>query len=259
MNIALLVVVVIFVIFAGMGWKKGIIRTAVSLVSLVISLLAGVVLTPVVTQYIKQNTEIYSSVEKGVYEVMLNSKDLEEAVDEEMGEESADVDKAEQIMEQDESGIINIAKEISQKMGLPDSLVDGIKSIEKNEILENVIQTGEVTVKNIVAAVVAASIAGIILKLTVYAILFFVTWVVLRIIVGVTDLISRLPVISQINKAAGLCLGIAEGLVIVWVMFAVVTACGTSEWAATMLIDIGNSGLLSFLYNNNLILKFIGI
>ena len=51
--------------------------------------------------------------------------------------------------------------------------------------------------------------------------------------------------------------GLIEGLIIVWLAFAVVTAAGNSSWAADLLAQIHDNSFLEFVYNNNLIIKMI--
>ena len=45
--------------------------------------------------------------------------------------------------------------------------------------------------------------------------------------------------------------------VIVWLLFAVITACSNMQWAAKALIEIGKNDLLSLIYNHNFIIKTI--
>ena len=51
-------VILILVIFALIGWRKGVIRLVLSLVSMIITIMAAVVIAPLVTTAIKNNTNI---------------------------------------------------------------------------------------------------------------------------------------------------------------------------------------------------------
>ena len=51
--------------------------------------------------------------------------------------------------------------------------------------------------------------------------------------------------------------GLIEGLIIVWLAFAVITATGNSSWAADVLAQIHANSFLEFIYNNNLIIRMI--
>jgi len=71
------------------------------------------------------------------------------------------------------------------------------------------------------------------------------------------DLISKLPLLNGVNKTAGLLAGLLHGLVIVWVFFLIITVFGGTKIGQQALEMIGESEILSFIYNNNLLLKFI--
>ena len=71
------------------------------------------------------------------------------------------------------------------------------------------------------------------------------------------DLLAKLPVLRQINTVAGLAAGIAEGLLLVWVLFAILTMFAGSEFGKDALAMIGENPLLDFLYKNNLVSKYI--
>ena len=51
-------VILILVIFALIGWRKGVIRLVLSLVSMIITIMAAVVIAPMATTAIKNNTNI---------------------------------------------------------------------------------------------------------------------------------------------------------------------------------------------------------
>ena len=51
-------VILILIIFALIGWRKGVIRLVLSLVSMIITIMAAVVIAPMATTAIKNNTNI---------------------------------------------------------------------------------------------------------------------------------------------------------------------------------------------------------
>lgn len=93
------------------------------------------------------------------------------------------------------------------------------------------------------------------------ALSFILTFVVILIILWTLcfalNLISKLPVLNQINKMAGLVAGLVHGLVVVWLFFILLTVFGSNEFGQKALQMIGDSEILSIIYNNNLLLKFI--
>ncbi len=68
---------------------------------------------------------------------------------------------------------------------------------------------------------------------------------------------AKLPVLHGINKLAGLILGLAEGVLAVWVLFFVITVCSTTEWGGKLLVMIAQNDILSWLYRTNLLFIFL--
>ncbi len=63
----------------------------------------------------------------------------------------------------------------------------------------------------------------------------------------------RLPLLHGINKLAGLVFGLGEGLIIVWIFFFAVTVLATTEWGSKMVYMIADSGMLAWLYRQNIL------
>ena len=51
-------VILILIIFALIGWRKGVIRLVLSLVSMIITIMAAVVIAPMATTAIKNNCKV---------------------------------------------------------------------------------------------------------------------------------------------------------------------------------------------------------
>ena len=91
----------------------------------------------------------------------------------------------------------------------------------------------------------------------IYIVIMVVVFIVLRIIIGATGIIRRLPIIKQADKLGGVIVGLIEGLVVVWIFFTVVTAISGTENAANILAQIHKNAFLEALYNNNPITRLL--
>lgn len=69
--------------------------------------------------------------------------------------------------------------------------------------------------------------------------------------------IERVPVISTVNRVAGLGVGFIKGIVIVWLLLALISLLATSEAGQTMTLYINDSLMLKYLYENNPVIKLI--
>ena len=73
----------------------------------------------------------------------------------------------------------------------------------------------------------------------------------------VLDVFAKLPLLKQANKLVGMALGLVQGILLVWLFFALVTVISGTEFGQTMFRYINESKLLSFLYTNNIPMNFI--
>jgi len=90
-----------------------------------------------------------------------------------------------------------------------------------------------------------------------YIVLFLVVWIVLRIFIRIADLFSKIPIIHGLNQIAGALLGVLYGLIILWVICIVIEAFGELSWAKKALEMISGSRLLSYIYEHNLLKKYL--
>lgn len=132
-----------------------------------------------------------------------------------------------------------------------------IKNLNLPSQIEKVLVDGaEATVDGFNEYIVT-SVSDMLVKALTFFVLIIVVYIAVRIVINVLDFISRLPIINTFNKGGGLIIGLAQGLLLVWVGFLVVTAFANEPWAQETLAQISANELLTFLYNNNLITTFI--
>ena len=87
-------------------------------------------------------------------------------------------------------------------------------------------------------------------------ILYLISRIVLKFIAALGDLIAKLPILKQFNKLGGTIFGALKGLLIVYVILAVVYLISPLlKENATKSID--ETILTKAMYNNNIITKII--
>lgn len=111
---------------------------------------------------------------------------------------------------------------------------------------------------NEMAESISAAIADKIFRSIIYIVLNIVVFIGIRIMMSVFQVISRLPVIKEVNHIAGLVVGLAEGLLVVWLAALLLQAFAGESWAQEIFRQIHESQFLTFLYKNNLLLKILG-
>ena len=104
---------------------------------------------------------------------------------------------------------------------------------------------------------IAKGITRLIIQILTAVVLFLVISVVLKIITYILDVVSWLPIIGGINRAAGAVLGLAMALIFIWIVFLVFTLLYTTSAGEEIFTQINANAFLRFLYQNNYILKIL--
>jgi len=223
MNWLLIVILGILIVNSLIGMKVGMIKTIFSLFSMIVAIVLTIWLSPYVNSFMRGNDKIYNGISSKIDAMVTFSE--EEA---ETGDQATLIDG----------------------LPLPQSIKDSLIENNKAEVYEELAITS-------FKDYVSNYITGIVINAMAFAITFFVLLILLWVICIPLDIVSKLPLLNQINKTAGLISGLVHGLVIVWIFFILITVFGSTELGQKSLAMIGESWTLSFLYNNNYLLTFI--
>ncbi|WP_302626333.1 CvpA family protein [uncultured Eubacterium sp.] len=230
MGNTLLIGIGIFVIaMILIGLKRGMIKMAFSFVSIFIILILINILTPSVKQLLKA-TPIYTGI----------TTNIEKYVNDNVAEATKNMTQ---------TGV-GAQKKIIHELPLP-------KEVRKT-LEENNNQDSYETMKvGTFAAYISTSLADMIVGALAFIILFIILSILLRVLINILDIIAKLPVISTFNAAGGALLGLAESVIIIWIGCIVVTAFSSTQWGQMICKAIAENGILSFIYDNNIIQQFI--
>lgn len=273
MNWVLALVAAIFIIGCAQGYRKGIIRIAVSLISMFVSVIACMFVTPALCTAIKNNTEINSKMTASVYNIIIKSDIYNDAYDEAVDKSISYVSGNMGITDSEAKGVIESFAEnnlseyeaqvteyvnaIAEAMKLPKSVMEGYKTSLLSDTVNELLTEKTVGVKSMLAAIFAARLADMAINSIVYIAVFAVVYIILKIVLMATGVVASLPFIRQANKMVGMGFGALEALVIVWLAFTVITALGNFSWAQDALSLIGDNAFLRFLYEKNVVTKTI--
>ena len=128
-----------------------------------------------------------------------------------------------------------------------------ISNLNLPEPIEEILIEGSRKVATGFNEYIVSTVSELILKAITFFVLIIVIYIIVRIVIYMLDFISKLPLVNSINKTGGLVVGIAQGLLLVWIGCLVVTAFSDKAWAQEVFVQINANPLLSFIYNNNLI------
>jgi uncharacterized membrane protein required for colicin V production len=219
----LLIVLAILVVNSLIGRKVGFIKTVFSLCSMIVALVLTVWISPIVNDFMRGNEKIYNNISTKV-EAFLPFAEEQAGVNEQIS--------------------------IIEGLSLPQSLKDSLIENNNSEIYEALSI-------NSFKGYVSNYLTGVIINAMAFIITFVVILILLWVISIALDIISKLPLINSINKTAGLLAGLLHGLVVVWLFFILLTVFGSTELGQKGMEMVGESQILSLLYNNNFLLGFI--
>ena len=223
------VVIMATVLFFGcvlLGFSRGFLKTVFSMLQIVITIALVLAIGPKVKDLLHNNTNLYEQAKSGIVEA------IESRI-----EEGADVSS-----EQEDTLIEQIASaKILQEM---------LKDNNKPEIYEALGATD-------FTDYLASYMAELIITALSFVLSFVVVLIVLQIANLVFDVVGMLPVFGGINRMAGAILGAIQGLVVLWLLCLLLTAFSDTQFGVETLALINQNALLSFVYNNNLLLKIM--
>ena len=293
-NILLVIVGGIIAIGAIVGFAKGAVRIAVSLGATILTLAVVYFATPYVSKAIYSLTPIDEMVEQQCIKTMTKAFTGEAdtnsgfTVEQVRGILSA-AGVSEQTLEA--AGITvedivngNVSDEMLQQYGISPDIFDGHVSTEeaqsvmeaevpkqmqiaaiegadlpdvfKNLLLEN--NNSEVYQKlgvTTFAEYVSKYFAKLVIEIIAFLVTFLFTTIVIRAVVFALDFVTALPVLGILNRLAGVLVGSTISFIIVGILFIVITLLYTTTIGKQAMGMIREDQILSFLYDNNIIMK----
>jgi uncharacterized membrane protein required for colicin V production len=223
MNIITIIILAVLVLSVIGGYKKGFLKTAFSLVAWIVVLILCNFVTPIVTDMLVEKTEIEVVVQKTV------DTKIDQVINETINETIEGTDLAE------------------LEAALPAELKDAL--LGENGSLQEVVTNG-------VDLDTAGLVNGIVGILG-----FVITVIVLRLAMMVVELalnlVGKLPLIGPMDKILGLACGAGKGIILCWVILAVVSVLALTGTNTELATYISQSELLTWLQDNNVLLNLI--
>lgn len=221
--------IVVGVFLLGMilyGHYKGLMHMAITIVALVLSLFLVRIVTPQVSTFLKDKTMLYETIQ-----VQLEKK--------------FDLSNIEEMMAAQEEKRSSYERMAIEDLPVPDGLKSILLENNNSEVYRTLgVQKFQDYITSYMTVFIIHSIS--------YVITFLGVYLIVHVIFGCMNLITKLPVIHGMNQLAGALMGGAEGLIVVWMVFLAVTAVSGTAIGTQLMEQIQQSPMLSFLYENNL-------
>ncbi len=255
MNILTGIVIVIFLLFMIRGYRRGLIKSLASVISLVASLALVSFVTPYVSQFLQEQTPVYTYVMERCQEsftVTLDEAD-EKTAESETEEGDVSLKKG-----NNNDTVGNVAGTISSQLQKNAIEELPLPSVLKNLLIRN---NTEKIYKDLAVNSFNDYVPKFMANLIMNIISFVVTWLIVAsfiwLAVMTLDVIANLPIIHGVNQMLGLVLGAGQALVIVWIAFLAITVFASTAIGKQLMEMIEKNVLLNQLYNGNVFLKLL--
>jgi len=230
MNIFTLIILAILAISVWLGWKKGLVRTILSLCSMIISLVLVWFLFPHVSSVV----EGFTPIRETVYEHVNGF--LSEEVPE--------------LLEQLPTADTTAQNELIEKLPLPEELKEKLSLNNKIDVYETL------GVDNFVEYL-STTITNLLIQAASLLITLVIVFIAVHLLIHVLDLVAKLPVLNVANKSGGAIAGLVLGYLIVQIIFLVITVFSGTGWGKSLMLQVNESTILTFLYNSSATIKML--
>lgn len=148
-------------------------------------------------------------------------------------------------------GIEASVREIVEQANIIDE--NSIMNLDFPDAILEPIAQGTAQAQETIEEYVIDELTDTVIKSLTFLILTIIIYIIIRIIIAVLDVFSKLPIINGINKWAGAVVGLAQGLLFIWIASLVLTAFSDKAWAQEVFRQINDNSLLTFIYKNNMV------
>jgi len=227
MNVLTIIVLIIFLVFILNGYRKGFIRKFASMFFFIAASMLVYLATPHISSFLKNYTPVYKVIEDKCEQAFLTDD----------GNAEEETSQLEQI-------------KFIENLEIPEVLQKQLTSNNNKSVYENLAVE---SFKNYIISYLATLILNIIS----YVVTFILVSVILRLAIKALDVMAKLPIIHGINQFLGLFLGLLQGVLVVWLIFLVITIFSSTSTGRQLLLMVSESPILTFIYDSNLLLKFL--
>ncbi len=203
------------------GHHRGFLKQCVSVGALVLTICLVKIVTPSVTEFIESNPQIHS----WAAGIILEASGWNESGEKEIQAPASQ-------------------RTVIEGLRLPQSVKDMLIENNNSEFYD-ILGVEQFT------EYMTACLADLIIHVVCSILIFILSYVLIRILIRWLDLIARLPIICGLNQLAGAFLGLAQGLLILWIAGIILKLFEAAPVGMVLEQQISASRWLSFLYQYN--------
>ena len=253
-NILSILIVLIFIVFMVIGYRRGIIRTVIGTAAIIIAFFLSYFLAPLASRIIIDNTKIDEYIDAKIYEKIENEvrERAEEAIRQELKNLYGDASFQMEIPEIQIDQAVNERLSKSQQievignLPLPDYVREALVDNNNSEIY-NRLQVSDFY------HYISKYIAYMAVNIISFIFLFVILRLVLMVFSILLNTIGELPIISGVNHIGGLILGAVMALFVSWLVLIILSALSGINSSTVVDNMIAESRMLTVLNEKNLV------
>lgn len=295
MNLLEIIIIVLTVGLAIMGYRRGFVKKLASMLSLALSVILVSVFLPYMTDFLKNNTPVYEYIVKQCRQVVVENisdslisgsdtsdsgldtyrnmgRDQIKALMEQNGYDSSVLDslsdeQLEQYKEQYIQQYIDeyLGGEQTQQSAQPGKIeqTELIESLPLPEVLKDLLlnynnEEGYRSLKvTTFQDYLIEFTATVILNVISFIAAVIVVQLLLWIAIAALDILAHIPLIGILNRVAGLLLGLLQALFFIWIFFLILSMASATPTGLQLMSMVQKSRLLSYLYDSNLFMQIV--
>ena len=224
--IAVIAVIIFLVIFLIVGLVRGFLRIILTTFSLIITIVLAGMLAKPLAEFAENGTVIGPRVQHRI----------EEYVDSKLSTASAAASAVE--------------NSFIDALPLTAAMKEDLKA---RNTLGGYVDQGV----NSFSEYLAVNLTTLIIRILSYVILFIVIYLVLRLILRLSNVINHIPILGGINRIAGAVVGLAEGVIFLWIFSMIIMMLSGTDFGITCERIIINSPFLQFIHEHNYLMVII--
>ncbi len=208
------------------GYRRGFIKEIVSFFFVFLALALAWTINPYVNTFLMEKTSLYDKIQESCREFS----------------GSQDVTEGNGMDEETEDSLIS-------QLPLP-------KILQKNLTVNNTEEAYQYLAVDTFAEYVSEYLARAIINGLSYLIAYALANLILRVVMLILDMIAGLPLISGANRLTGGVVGVAKGIVFIWIALLLLTILCSSDIGKKGLELVEKDSVLQVLYKHDILVNF---
>lgn len=208
------------------GYRRGFIKEIVSFFFVFLALALAWTINPYVNTFLMEKTSLYDKIQESCCEFS----------------GSQDVTEGNGMDEETEDSLIS-------QLPLP-------KILQKNLTVNNTEEAYQYLAVDTFAEYVSEYLARAIINGLSYLIAYALANLILRVVMLILDMIAGLPLISGANRLTGGVVGVAKGIVFIWIALLLLTILCSSDIGKKGLELVEKDSVLQVLYKHDILVNF---